>query len=89
MYSDYRVDYVSFYFFLLGKHVAIQNYSLEIHVYTESRPRCIQNTGGIMSIFIFFCYGKHVAIQNYSFSFLLRAAPGVFRLQGELCVFFC
>ena len=50
-----------FLFFLLGKHVAIQiqNYSQGIHVFTESRPWCIQILGGIMSIFVFFCQVKH------------------------------
>ena len=61
IYSDCRGNYVNFYFICQVKNIAvaipipIQNFSLEIHVFTESSSWCIQSTGGIMSIFIFFC----------------------------------
>ena len=49
-YSDCRGNYVNFYFFCQVKHVSnsIQNFSLEILVFTESRSWCIQIKGGIM-----------------------------------------
>ena len=78
IYLEYRGNFVDIFYSSLG-----------ILVFTESSPWFIQIAGGIMvNVYFFVIQNVLLLLRKIiikEFAFLLRAAPDLLRLQGELC----